>query len=388
LPAASSVPIKVMILAPWGTRFGGAERRLLTLLQRIDSTRVAAQVVFLVDGPLVQEVADAGIPVSVLPAGRLRNPRAFGRVVRALRRRLRQEPVDLLFSWGSKAQLYGGPSALGKPKLANAWWMLEVPTRTWLPMLATVLPAHAIACSSHYVATEQQRLLRPRRYTPVIHPGVREPRKVAAADVDALRTKLGIPPERLVVGVVGRMQPWKNHHMVLAAIEQLVRAGHDLHMVVVGGTAHGRSPGYEGELREQAARAGMSDRVSFVGHETDVDPYYALFDVFVLGSADEPFGLVVIESMASGVPTIAVDCAGPAEILEHEQTGWLVERADVALFAAAIARVADDPAARASIAADGRREYERRFTEMRMAQEFEEMLATIAAKQPRRRSAV
>jgi glycosyltransferase involved in cell wall biosynthesis len=376
-----------VILAPWGTRYGGAERRLLTLLQRIDPTRIAVKVVFLVDGPLVEEVAAAGIAVAVLPAGRLRNPRTFGRVVRALRRRLREDAVDLLFSWGSKAQLYGAPAALGNATLANAWWMLEVPKRTWLPMLATALPADAIACSSHYVASEQQRLLWPRRDTPVIHPGIREPRTVDAVDVAALRARLGIPPERLVVGIVGRMQPWKNHHLVLDAVQQLVRQGRDLHVVMVGGTAHGRSPGYEGELREQAQQIGLSERISFVGHEADVDPYYALFDVFVLGSADEPFGLVVLESMASGVPVIAVDCAGPAEIIEHEQTGWLVERADAALFAEAIAHLADDCAARARIAAAGRKEYERRFSELRMVEEFEAMLATIAAVPSRRRGA-
>jgi glycosyltransferase involved in cell wall biosynthesis len=371
--------LRVVILAPWGTRFGGAERRLLTLLQQIDRTRVDPRVIFLVDGPMVQEVSDAGITVSVLAAGRLRNLRAFGRVVRALRRDLQRRPADILLSWGSKAQLYGGLASIDNSELANVWWMLEIPTRTWLPMLATALPAHAVACSSQYVATEQRRLLVPRRRTLVVHPGVREPRHVRATELDELRGRLGIPRERLVVGTVGRMQPWKNHHLFVDAVARLVEEGLDIHGVIVGGTSHGRSPSYEAQLRDRAACAGLSDRISFVGHQRDVDQYFALFDVFVLGSGSEPFGLVVLEAMASGVPVIAVNRAGPAEILENERTGVLVEEASAAEFAAAITQLAQDPECRNRLRLAARAQYEMRFTESRMTRELEAALQLLVA---------
>jgi glycosyltransferase involved in cell wall biosynthesis len=330
---------------------------------------------------MVAEVGQAGIRTWVAAAGRLRDLRAFGRTVRGLRRHIERERPHVVLSWGSKPQLYAGPASVGQPGLINAWWMLEIPKREWLPCLATLLPARAIACSSHYVAREQTRLLRPRRPCCVIHPGVTSPRPVAPAEVDDLRATLGVPSSRIVIGSVGRMQPWKNHHLVVEAIGRLLREGRDVHGVVVGATAHGRSPNYEDGLRRYVEHAGLSDRISLVGHQQDIDLYFALFDLFVLGSADEPFGLVVLEAMAAGVPAIAVDCAGPAEILDHDRTGTLVHHATAENFAIAIARLVDEPDDRARMAAAARDEYERRFTVGRMVAEFEATLTRLVADQ-------
>lgn len=353
---------------------------MLTILQALDRMRFHVQVVFLEDGPMVGEVARAGIPTWVAPAGRLRDVRAFGRTVRGLRRHVQRERTDVLFSWGSKPQLYGGLASLRSEGLVNTWWMLEIPTRSWLPFLATALPAREIACSSRYVAREQRRLLRPRRPCCVIYPGVTAPRTVTAHELTELRRSLAIPPNRTVIGCVGRMQPWKNHHLVAQAVGRLIDAGRDVHLVVAGATAHGRSPGYEEALHRSVREAGLTDRVSFVGQQPDVDLFFALFDVFVLGSADEPFGLVVLEAMASGVPTIAVDCAGPSEILEHSRTGLLVKEATVDNFLAAITQLVDEPDHRALLADAALAEYRYRFTVERMVGEFEGQLTRLATR--------
>ncbi|HEV7808613.1 MAG TPA: glycosyltransferase [Solirubrobacteraceae bacterium] len=369
---------------PWGTRRGGAERRLLTIVEGLEPSRVQADLIFLEEGPFAREAVSVGARSSVLAAGRLRDWRAFGRTVRSLVRYLEREQPDVLLSWGSKPQLYGGTAAaLAATDPVNVWWMLEIPARQWLPVLATLLPAEAIGCSSRHVAGEQRRLMLPRRPTFVIHPGVHHPRQVPAAEREKLRSALGIPHARLVVGTVGRLQPWKNQHIVIDAIGHLVRGGRDVHAIVVGGTSHARSLGYEEELHQRAKDAGLAARISFAGHQSDVDPYYALFDVFVLGSQREPFGLVVLEAMARGVPVVAVSSAGPAEILEHGRTGWLVRTASEQQFAEAIAALADQPGLRRQMAVSARKTYERKFTVNRMVSEFQqemERLAGAAAK--------
>src|SRR4051812_24219437 len=137
----ASSPIRLVVLAPWGARLGGAEHRLLTILRNVDPSRIEPRVVFTDPGPFVAEMRDAGIPTALVPAGRLRDVRAFFRTIRRLRRLLRAWTPDVVFSWGAKPQLYGALATAGRRDVLNIWWQLEIPTKDWLYRTATALPA-------------------------------------------------------------------------------------------------------------------------------------------------------------------------------------------------------------------------------------------------------
>jgi glycogen(starch) synthase len=122
--------------------------------------------------------------------------------------------------------------------------------------------------------------------------------------------------------------------------------------------------------------------VSFTGQVADASPYYALMDVFVNASTEEPFGLVVLEAMAAGVPVVAVDAAGPREILEPGRTGMLVPSNAPAELAGAIAPLLDDAGSRERMASAARQRFEERFTARRMAHEMDRVLVEMAARGP------
>ena len=83
-------------------------------------------------------------------------------------------------------------------------------------------------------------------------------------------------------------------------------------------------------------------------HEHDTLPAFLdAADVIVLASVREQFGLVLVEGMACGLPAIAVDRFGPAEIVEDGRTGWLVEPDDEADLARALCQAVDTPSERA-----------------------------------------
>jgi glycosyltransferase involved in cell wall biosynthesis len=115
-------------------------------------------------------------------------------------------------------------------------------------------------------------------------------------------------------------------------------------LVLLGG-----HPGeWEGEHPWDAVRATGAPDVFLAGwHEHDTLPAFLnASDATVLASVREQFGLVVVEGMACGLPAIAVDRFGPAEIVEPGRTGWLVEPDDEVALAAAMREAIERPAER------------------------------------------
>jgi glycosyltransferase involved in cell wall biosynthesis len=141
-------------------------------------------------------------------------------------------------------------------------------------------------------------------------------------------------------GVVGRLAPWKGQDLFLRAFARAFPTGHE-HAVLVGGALFGED-NYADELPRLAGRLGIADRVEFRGHRRDVWTELSRLDVLVHSSVTpEPFGQVILEGMAAGVPVIAAGAGGPAEILEHTVTGILYEPSDEAALAESMLLLAD-----------------------------------------------
>ncbi len=359
-----SEPLRVLVCVPWRERLGGAEAMLWTLLRHSDPHRVHYSVAFLESGPFEHEVRERGVTTFRLEAGRLREARCGGRAIRRLSRIIRIHEPDVVLNWQAKAQLYGACAAIGGGLGAGriVWWQHGVPAGHWMDRAATALPARAVGCSSRASATAQATV-RPRRPTFVVHPGV-DGERVTPTD----RAALGIPPERPVIGIAGRLQPWKGQHRFLHALRQLHDTGCKAHGLVVGGSAHGFSPGYERELRELIGRLALADWVTMVGHVADTRPLIAAMDVLISASSMEPFGIVLLEASVQETPVIAVADAGPREIVTHGVTGLLVARPEPALLAGAARDLLGDEPRRAAMGRAARATAVERFGARTMAE--------------------
>jgi glycosyltransferase involved in cell wall biosynthesis len=370
----SEWPLRVLVCVPWRERLGGAEVMLWSALRHADARRLEFAVAFLEPGPFQKEVSELGVRTFAVPAGRLREPRSAAKAVRALSHIIRTEEPDLVLNWVAKAQLYGAPAAARARRQDRVvWWQHGVPHGHWMDRAATALPARAIGCSSRASAAAQSAS-RPRRPTFVVHPGV-ETEKVPAVR----RASLEIPEGHPVIGIVGRLQPWKGQHRFLRALRDLHDAGFPAHGLIVGGSAHGFSPGYEEEVRELIPRLGLEDSVTLVGHVPDARPYIAAMDVLVSASEREPFGIVLAEGLAQGVPLVAVADAGPREIVDHGVTGVLIPRPERSLIAAAVRELLEDPPQRQRMALAARRAAVDRFGVQAMTRQLERKLQELAS---------
>ena len=128
---------------------------------------------------------------------------------------------------------------------------------------------------------------------------------------EAARKTLGLEANAWIVGNVGRLHPDKDQATLLrgfaAALAYLPTQSQ---LVILG---KGR---LEQDLKELARELGIADRVLFLGQVPDARRYFRAFDAFALSSDHEPFGMVLLEAMAAGVPLLVTACGGAKEVVE------------------------------------------------------------------------
>jgi glycosyltransferase involved in cell wall biosynthesis len=322
---------------------GGSELLLLQLVHHGRDLGLAWRVVFLEDGPMVADCRAAGASVAVVPAGRVRQIHRYVRSVARLGREFRRERPDVVVGWMTKAHLYAGPAA-GLAGVPAIWCQPGMASsRSGLDRAATAIPARGVVTVSR-ASGRAQRGLRPRRPLSVVYPGVDlerfDPQRLPPPA--EARARLGLPADGPIVGIVARLQRWKGVHVLLEALPQVIRRHPDLHCVVVGG-AHELEPDYESYLRRTVADLGLEERVIFAGRQSEVEIWVEAMDVVVHASANEPFGMTIVEAMALGKPVIAAASGGPLEIVHDSVDGLLVPPGDAAGLAAAVNRLLADP---------------------------------------------
>lgn len=343
----------------------------------------SAEVVALQPGPLLARLREAGVPTRLIAAGRLRQPHNVLRTIAALARVFHVGRHDLVYSNMATAHLYAalGARAAGLPAL---WCQSGSPDPPdWMDRAASALPAAGVIALSREAAASQERV-NPRRRVHLMHPGVDVARYHVHRD-PALRAAHGVPADAPLVSIVGRLQPWKGQLEFLEAASHVRRVHPECRFAVVGGAILGWEGDYPARLEARARELGLADAVVFTGHTPYVDRWMAASDIVVNASLPEPFGLVVIEALASGCAMIALDRGGPRDIIEDGRSGLLCSSRDPRELAGAIERLVDDHVLRARLGAQGRARVEREFTREAMARRFASIAAQLIATSAHRR---
>lgn len=151
-------------------------------------------------------------------------------------------------------------------------------------------------------------------------------------EIDDLRTEWGARPEDTVFAFTGNLQPHKGVDVLVRAFLQMCARRDDVHLVIIG----------EGPVAaELKAIAGVTDRIHWVGfvNQSKMPLYLAAANVFVLPSRIEPWGLVVNEAMACGLPCIVSDVVGAGpDLVSGPDTGLVFPAGDVDSLCASLAR--------------------------------------------------
>lgn len=342
-------------------QLSGGEIALLRLLPHL---RHHHPVVLLAEpGPFADALRAADVEVEVLPldertrsasrdAGGTRRVATAGwdvasYVVR-LARRLRELRPAVVHGNSLKSGYYGSLAAR-LARVPFAWHLRDRLAPDYLPpakirttrAVMRHFASGVVACSP--VALE----------TAAIRPGTIP----ALAIPDAYRRSRPVAPmheDGFTVGILGRLAPWKGQDVFLRAFARLRETEPTVRARIIGSAMFGDAP-YGAQLHEEARRLGIADAVEFTGFRDDVEAELDQLSVLVHASTvPEPFGQVVVEGMAAGLPVVAAAAGGPLDIIEPGITGLLYPPGDDAALADCLQRLARDPELRASFGERGR----------------------------------
>ena len=199
------------------------------------------------------------------------------------------------------------------------------------------------------------------------------------AVIRAYRELWRIPLGRPVIGGMGRMASGrvKGFDLVLLAAQALETRVPDVEVLMVGDGP--RRP----FLEEIAKRLGLQERVHFVGASDDVRIPLAAMDVFVFSSRwPEGFGLSLVEAMAAGKPVVATRVGATQDIVEHGQSGWLVDPEDPLALAEGIARLLNDAAAASRLGSLAQMRVRELFSLDRMVDQIEAVYREVVESIP------
>jgi glycosyltransferase involved in cell wall biosynthesis len=190
-----------------------------------------------------------------------------------------------------------------------------------------------------------------------------------------LRRDFGVPDDAFVVGWIGRMTAIKHIPDVLDAFARLRELGVDARLVLVG-----NGPDRE-EVERRAHELGIARFTLYLGYQRDIAPYYALFDALLLPSGNEGTPVVAIESLAAGTPVVATRVGGVGDVVADGVDGLLTNVGDVRGLAAALERLARDPALRAAMGRAGRERTLPRYRVERLVDDVDALYRELLAEQ-------
>jgi glycosyltransferase involved in cell wall biosynthesis len=249
-----------------------------------------------------------------------------GRLVRLIR----QQEFTLVHAHSSKAGVLGRlaarrcrvPAVVYTP---NAFAFLGAQDRfhRWLyrsveQRLGRTMTDMLICVSRSEMALAGRWAIVPSGHMATIENAIDAARYAPTISLTGAKSALGLDPDLLVVGYVGRLAVQKGIEYLLQAAQQVLASGENAQFVLVG------EGDFERVARQMVESLGLEGHVLLPGYRTDIPQVLAALDVFVLPSLYEGMPYTLMEAMAAGRAVIATDVAGNRDLVRHEETGLLV----------------------------------------------------------------
>jgi glycosyltransferase involved in cell wall biosynthesis len=335
----------------------GAERMLLHMLDVLDRERYEPVVMCPAEGELASLVDARGIYCVEMPALQARftaNPlslakylRSFAAMIAALHREIRVLAPQGIHANTVRAGIAATIATIG--------------TRT--PVLWHVqddLPRHPISSVIRMLAFFSRRTqiagvsrATTDRFCGALPFGARAEVLYNGIDLSGftlhsacepwLKRELGLRDEDFLCCSIGQINPRKGFDSLIATMKRIANDVPQIHLAIIGAPLFNRDVKYRDALVAQVARLGLADRVHFIGPRTDIADILRATDLLIHNANEEPFGLVLVEAMASGTPVLATRVGGIPEIVKHDRTGTLVPAKDEVALAATLRALVADP---------------------------------------------
>lgn len=310
-----------------GDLWAGAEVQIATTVCYLNrQPDVKLRAILFNEGRLAHELRQCGVRVTVIDETK----RNFVDILKELHILFGNNRIDILHTHRYKENILGSVAARlrGVPHVVRTVHGLSEPLRGWarikgcfygkLDKLALVWLTDRIIGVSRKIVESLEELGVRRSKIRCIHNGIDVNRLIAVKDARETRNDLGIDPNTIVIGTVGRLMPVKGQEYLIRAAKIMGRDRAAKFLIV------GTGP-LKDDLAALARNLGIEADVLFLGQRDDIYDLINAMDIFILPSIDEGIPMVILEAMSLSKPIIATCVGGIPEIITDGVNGLLVE---------------------------------------------------------------
>lgn len=367
--------LKVLHLT-YDMRIGGTEQVIKNLVENTDQQQFDMSILCIESplGPFADDLLAKGISITALS----RSPGFDRKIIKQIRAYIKQHNIDVVHCHQYTPWVYGVLAAFatrtkviftehGRFYPDSSSWKRKL-INPWL---------HKITAATTAISTATKDALAIYEYIPakdiqVIYNGI-SPLEIDQQQVELLRQELGIGPNTLCLGTVARLDPIKNHPMMIHAFKQVLNGGIDAKLLIVG----------DGEMRETItdliSELKLEQHVIMTGYQAKPQNHLALMDIYLLSSFSEGTSMTLLEAMSIGKPCVVTKAGGNPEIIEHQINGLVTRNDDANAFAAAITTLAHNPDLRKSMSEQSRQRFEKKFSATSMVYLFQHLYQQVTA---------
>jgi L-malate glycosyltransferase len=371
-----AAPLKVMQLV-LSLVIGGTEKLVYDLVCNVDRQHVRPVICCLDEfGELGEDLQRKGYPVYALK----RQPGIDWRLIPRLHAILRNEQIEIIhaqqytpYFYALMAAIYGNlRGGTPRPKIVFTEHGIPYPYRKKAkrfilnPLL--LLFADDIITIAEYtksVLVEFENY--PAQRTRVLYNGINLAQFSQNFDPAPLKHSLGIPLDAKVIGIVARLDPVKNHALLLRAFHRVLRHCPDTYLVIVG---HGTE---ESGLIALSQSLGIHEHTLFLGARRDVADLLHVLDIFALSSLSEGMSVTLLEAMGAGLPIVATRVGGNPEVVKDQETGYLVQKNNDQEMADKLIKLLQDNETRQRMGLAGRQRADTMFSLDKMVNAYTDL---------------
>lgn len=354
---------------------GGLENGVVNLCNRLDPLKFQASICVFKGGGELESRVKQHVELFTLRRLRSNDPTLPFRLALELRRRR----IDILHthSWGTMVEGIVAAKLARTPVIVHGeHGVLERRQHNIHIQRILWKFAHSLTSVASPLADDMSNLVGfPRNRIRVIPNGVDTDRFCPRPDErTSARQQFGLSPTDVVVGMVARLVPVKNHEGVLRALAELAQQGKLVTLALAG------CGSLLEKLQSLAMSMGLHGRVHFLGDLDNVHKFLNAIDIFVLNSHSEGMSNTILEAMSCGLPVIVTKVGANSELVVEGQNGLLIPSDNHLALAEAISTLAENSHLRLQMGEAGRARIERDYGIARMVHEYSDLYCDLRDK--------
>jgi glycosyltransferase involved in cell wall biosynthesis len=350
-----AMPKNILYLSSFGHLKWGGQKSLFQLVTRLDRRQYRPYVLLPTDEDFAEALRVEGIDVIILKLPRLKglSLSSIWSALRELSQIIRRYDIRLIHTDGPRNTIYAGLVAKIRriPLVFHVRSSDRDPYDPLLCFLSTRIVLVAEALKNRFSCNHEKLV--------TIYNGVDLNEYQAQSAASSVRQACITDRDTPLITCVGRVEPMKGQAELIDACSRIEKEKTRFHLLFVGDIADGD---YWQLCNNRVQQAGLSDMVTFRGHERDMVPVLSGTDIFVLPSFGEAFSRAILEAMAMGKAVITTNVGGSAEAVQDGVSGFVVPPGDPAALAEKIIVMAKDRALRERFGLAARRRVETLFT--------------------------